>query len=86
MKKLIYIILVIAILLTIGFLVKKEVATSEPELVVVEETITTNEVIGDGEVIEETAETATEQVDTVVEDVVETNPEETADEGETFVD
>ncbi|MBE6449026.1 MAG: hypothetical protein E7018_07025 [Alphaproteobacteria bacterium] len=86
MKKLIYIILVIAILLTIGFLVKKEVATSEPELVVVEETITTNEVIGDGEVIEETAETATEQVDAVVEDVVETNPEETADEGETFVD
>ena len=86
MKKLIYIILVIAILLTIGFLVKKEVATSEPELVVVEETITTNEVIGDGEVIEETAETATEQIDAVVEDVVETNPEETADEGETFVD
>ena len=86
MKKLIYIILVIAILLTIGFLVKKEVATSEPELVVVEETITTNKVIGDGEVIEETAETATEQVDAVVEDVVETNPEETADEGETFVD
>ncbi len=86
MKKLIYIILVIAILLTIGFLIKKEVATSEPELVVVEETITTNEVIGDGEVIEETAETATEQIDAVVEDVVETNPEETADEGETFVD
>ena len=86
MKKLIYIILVIAILLTIGFLVKKEVTTSEPELVVVEETITTNEVIGDGEVIEETAETATEQIDAVVEDVVETNPEETADEGETFVD
>ena len=86
MKKLFYIALVVIVLLVVGYVAKQKFAAPEPEVVVVEEEITVtapatvedvaNEVIGDGEVIDEE----------VAEDVVESNPEDTADEGETFVD
>ncbi|MBR2033719.1 MAG: hypothetical protein IKA03_03495 [Alphaproteobacteria bacterium] len=86
MKKLFYIALVVIVLLVIGYVAKQKFATTEPEVVVVEEEIAVispataedvaNEVIGDGEVVDEE----------VAEDVVESNPEDTADEGETFVD
>ena len=76
MKKLFYIVLVIVVLLVIGQLVKQEVSAPAPEdeIVVVEEGIIGDEVLNDGEVVEEEAE-----------DVVESNPEETADEDETII-
>ncbi len=76
MKKLFYIVLVIVILLVIGQFVKQETAAPVPdeEIVVVEEGVIHDEVLNDGEVIEEDAE-----------DVVESNPETTADEDETII-
>lgn len=76
MKKLFYIVLVIVILLVIGQFVKQETAAPMPdeEIVVVEEGVIHDEVLNDGEVIEEDAE-----------DVVESNPETTADEDETII-
>ena len=86
MKKLFYIALVVIVLLVVGYVAKQKFAASEPEVVVVEVEIAVtapataedvaNEVLGDGEVVDEE----------VAEDVVESNPEDTADEGETFVD
>ncbi len=82
MKKIFYIVLVIVVLLVIGRLIKQD-ATTADEGVTVEETIvdenalsasTNPDAIGDGEVVEEEAE-----------DVVEVNPEQTADEDETIV-
>ena len=76
MKKIFYIVLVIFALLIIGQFVKQETATPiQEEVVVVEEGTIANDVIGDGEVVEEEAE-----------EVVETNPEATADEDETVVE
>ena len=76
MKKLFYIVLVIVILLVIGQFVKQETAAPVPdeEIVVFEEGVIHDEVLNDGEVIEEDAE-----------DVVESNPETTADEDETII-
>ncbi len=83
MKKIFYIVLVIVILLVIGRFVKQEnSAPVADENTVVEETIVDEnaisaaanpDAIGDGEVVEE------------AEEVVEVNPEETADEDETIV-
>ncbi len=76
MKKIFYIVLVIVALLIIGQFVKQEVATpATEEVVVVEEGTIANDVVSDGEVVEEEAE-----------DVVETNPEATSDEDETVVE
>lgn len=76
MKKIFYIVLTIVVLLVIGRLVKQEMTTPQPEeeIVVVEEGIHHNDVIGDGEIIDEEAE-----------NVIETNPEETANEDETII-
>lgn len=76
MKKLFYIVLIIVVLLVIGQFVKQEISTPAPEdeIVIVEEGIVQDEVLSDGEVVEEEAE-----------DVIESNPEETADEDETIV-
>ena len=82
MKKIFYIVLVIVVLLVIGRLIKQDTTTAD-EGVTVEETIVDEnalsasanpDAIGDGEVVEEEAE-----------DVVEVNPEQTADEDETIV-
>lgn len=73
MKKLIYVILTTLLLLVAGYLANQHFAT-EPEIVVIEEEIS----------VSSDAETPVEEI--TGEDVVETNPEDTADEGETFVD
>lgn len=78
MKKLFYIVLVIVVLLVIAQFVKQESAAPVPAEdvaeVVVEESSVAPDMMGDGQVVEEEAE-----------DVVEVNPEETADEDETIV-
>ena len=82
MKKLVYIIGILIIIALVGYFVKQNNTTPEPEIVVVEEEVTvTPENISDA-----ANNVANEIEETDVEEVVETNPEETADEGETFVD
>ncbi|MBE6453173.1 MAG: hypothetical protein E7012_06785 [Alphaproteobacteria bacterium] len=81
MKKIFYIILIAILLLVAGHFANQYFA-SEPEIVVVEEEIAIP-------AEETTSETTTEtdiEAETESEDVVETNPEETSDEGETFVE
>ena len=77
MKKLFYIVLVIVVLLVIAQFVKQESAAPVPAEdvaeVVVEESTVAPDMMSDGAVVEEEAE-----------DVVEANPEETADEDETI--
>ncbi|MBE6444710.1 MAG: hypothetical protein E7019_01435 [Alphaproteobacteria bacterium] len=82
MKKLVYIIAALVIIALVGYFINQNNATTEPELVVVEEEVSiTPENINDV-----ANSVANEVVESEAEDVVETNPEETADEGETFVD
>ncbi len=90
MKKLFYIILVVAILLAVSFFVKNEapVAENVPEVPVAEETVDA-EAIGNMEINTEDAENISdgEIVDgEAVEEVEELNPNETADEDETVVE
>ena len=75
MKKLFYITLTVVILLVIGYVVKQRFATPELEVIVEEEVAIT---------MSDSTEETTDEV--IAEEVVETNPEETADEGETFVE
>ena len=100
MKKLFYIILVIAILSALGFFAKQYLANQEPELVVVEEEILPpmpeenieieaieNEAIDVVETNpEETADEDETEIEVNNEDVVESTPEETSNEGETIVE
>ena len=82
MKKLAYIIGILTIIALVGYFVKQNNTTPEPEIVVVEEEVTvTPENISDA-----ANNVANEAEATDTEEVIETNPEETADEGETFVD
>ena len=77
MKKLFYIIITAVILVALGFFTKQYLANNEAEIIVVEEEILP---------LESEDSFETEDTEPEAEDVVETNPEETADEGETFVD
>ena len=95
MKKLVYVILVLAVLLGIAYLLKGQKATVESveETVAVEETAAVDAAEGAAEeaivVVDEepVAEENTAEENTVVdENVVEENPEATADDGETVVD
>ena len=91
MKKLIYIILVIVILLVISRFVKNEApAPVEPD-VVVEETVEeiANAPISDAEIAEPANPDALgdgEVIEVESEEVEETNPAETADEDETIIE
>lgn len=90
MKKLFYIVLVVAILLAVGYFVKNEapVAENTPEVPVAEETVDA-EAIGNMEIETEDAETLNdgEIVDgEAAEEVEEVNPDETADEDETVIE
>ncbi len=77
MKKLFYIILVVAVLVALGLFAKQYINNQEPAIVVVEEEILPS-------MPEENAEI--EAIENEAIDVVETNPEETANEGETDVE
>lgn len=91
MKKIVYIILVLAILVGLAYLLKTTVkAPAQDEAVVVEQEVSADvadaqEVVaGEAEVVVVDEEPASEEAEAVAEDVVEENPEATADEGETI--
>ena len=94
MKKFVYVLLVLAILLGVAYLLKgNQAAVVAPENEAVEEVVAVDvEPTSDGVVSEEAVvvvdeePAASEGNETVAEDVVEENPEETSDEGETVVD
>ena len=77
MKKLFYIALFIAALVALGFFAKQYNNNQEPEIVVVEEEILP-------QMPEENVEI--EAIENEAIDVIESNPEETADEGETEIE
>lgn len=95
MKKVFYIVLVIVILLVIGQIVRKnQTPAVEPEVVTVEENIAVENIDenADGAVAAEEEEVVVVDHEPAAEDtevdenVVETNPEATAEEDETIVE
>lgn len=94
MKKFLYVILVLVVLLGLAYVLKGQKSSVEntQEAVAVEEEAT----VDNGAVVEEEVvvvdeepvaeENATVETEAVDENVVEENPEDTADEGETVVD
>ncbi len=88
MKKFLYIVLVIIVLLIIARLVKNEAPTAEPESVTVEETVVTPDSV-ESEIDAVVAEPENADMlgdgEVVDENIEETNPAETADEDETIV-
>lgn len=69
--------MVVAILFVLGFVAKQYLSNQEPEIVVVEEEVLPP-------IPEESVEI--EAIENEAIDVIETNPEETADEGETEIE
>lgn len=84
MKKLFYIALIVVVLMVIAKLVKKDNVETAPvaETIAVEEAIPAN--VAENEAIANT-EGAEAAEEIVAEEVIEENPEETADEDETIV-
>lgn len=91
MKKIVYVLIVLAILLGLAYLLKTtQKAAPQSGDVVVEDVIETQETADGQEVITEEAEVvvvdeepAAEENEVVAEEVIEENPEVTAEEGET---
>lgn len=93
MKKFIYILLLLAVLLGLSYMMKKNeavVATASEETEVVADVNAPAEVVAEEEVVvvsqEPVAEEVAEAVETEAVEVVEENPELTADQDETVIE
>lgn len=91
MKKIVYIVLVLAVLVGLAYVLKAtSTTTAQDETVVVEQEVANEAtdaqeaVAGEAEVVVVDEEPASEEVEAVAEEVVEENPEVTADESETI--
>ena len=87
MKKFVFIVLVLAILAGVAYLLKNQPATStEENEVVAEDVVVVDQEPAAGEAVVVVDEEPATEEEVVAEEVVEENPEETADEGETVVE
>ena len=87
MKKFLYIVLLLAVLVAIAYVLKNnQTPATAPEPVAEEVVATVNDAEDMVVVVDEEPAGDETEAEVVAEDVVEENPEETADEGETIVD